>query len=244
VIPRYFVVAERDHELQNPTSREKLLDLGRRLGLAPDVRLLDVASGRGGPAVLLASEFGCTVHGIEISPDFHAVALERAAAQGVLDRVSFDRVNAEHATFEPGAYDVAMCLGASFIWGGLAGTLDVLEPAARAGGFVVVGEPFWRHMPLPDDYAERDEPFTTLEGTVAIFESGELVTTSLIVSSDDDWDRYETLHWHAVVTWLEENRTDSDAADIGARHELAKHNYLRHGRDALGWAIFVGRKRS
>ena len=78
VIPRYFVVAEATHEIQNPTSEEKLLLLGRRLGLGTDSRVLDIASGRGGPAVLLASEFGCTWHGIEISPDFHAVAVERA----------------------------------------------------------------------------------------------------------------------------------------------------------------------
>ena len=31
MIPRYFVVAESEHELQNPTSEEKLLLLGKRL---------------------------------------------------------------------------------------------------------------------------------------------------------------------------------------------------------------------
>ncbi len=49
VIPRYFVVAESGHELQNPISEEKLVLLGRRLGLSPDSRVLDIASGRGGP---------------------------------------------------------------------------------------------------------------------------------------------------------------------------------------------------
>jgi SAM-dependent methyltransferase len=242
VIPRYFVVAERDHELQNPTSREKLLDLGRRLGLGPGTRVLDVASGRGGPAVLLASELGCEIHGIEVSPDFHATAVERAAEQGLTDRVTFERADARDAVLEPESYDVAMCLGASFVWGGLAGTLDALEPVARPGGAVVVGEPFWRRLPLPDDYEDRADPWTTLEGTVAIFESGGLVTTAVIASSEDDWDRYETLHWLAVETWLEENSDDADAAEIRAMHERAKRTYLRHGRDVLGWAIFVGRK--
>ena len=106
-----------------------------------------------------------------------------------------------------------------------------------------IGEPFWRTSELPADYADRDEPFTSLEGTVAIFESGGLVAASLIASSDDDWDRYETLHWRAVETWLAENPDDPDAADIRARHERAKHTYLRYGRDHLGWAIFIGWKR-
>jgi hypothetical protein len=135
-----------------------------------------------------------------------------------------------------------MCLGASFVWSGLAGTLDALEPAVRAGGHVVVGEPFWRKLPLPEDYAERNEPFTTLEGTVALMERGALRVVSIIASSEDDWDRYDTLHWRAVEEWLAKNADDPDAGDIRSRHERYKETYLRHGREHLGWAIFVGWK--
>jgi len=82
VIPRYFIVAERDHELQNPISEDKLRLLGERLRLGPGARVLDIASGRGGPAVPLACEFGCTIEGIEIAPAFHAVAnVDRTAAR-------------------------------------------------------------------------------------------------------------------------------------------------------------------
>ena len=113
----------------------------------------------------------------------------------------------------------------------------------RLGGHVVVGEPFWRSLPLPEDYEDRNDPWTTLEGTVTIFETSGLPVVSVIASSDDDWDRYETLHWQAVERWLAENPADPDAPEIRARHERAKRVYLRHGRDVLGWAIFVGWKR-
>ncbi len=241
MIPRYFVVAEREHELQNPISEEKLLLLGARLALGPETRVLDVASGRGGPAVLLAREYGCTIRGIEIAPEFHAVAVERAEAAGVSDLVTFELGEASETDLG-GGHDVAMCLGASFVWGSLAGTLDALEPVVRPGGHVVVGEPFWRKLPLPADYDDRDGPFTTLEGTVSIFESGELRVVSVIASSEDDFDRYETLHWQAVETWLAENGSDPDAADIRSRHDRYKRTYLRFGRDYLGWAVLVGWK--
>ena len=65
----------------------------------------------------------------------------------------------------------------------------------------------------------------------------------MIASSEDDWDRYETLHWQAVERWLVENPEDPDAPEIRARHQRAKRVYLRHGRDVLGWAILVGWKR-
>jgi SAM-dependent methyltransferase len=244
VIPRYFVVAESTHEIQNPTSRQKLLDLGRRLELGAGSRILDIASGRGGPALLFASEFGCHVRGIEIAPEFHADAIERAAAAGLADRVAFELGDAASATLEPEAYDAALCLGASFAFGDLAETVDALAPTVRAGGYVAVGEPYWRRLPLPDDYEDRRQPWTTLEGTVTIVETSGLPVVSVIASSEDDWDRYETLHWQAVGHWLAANPDDPDAAEIRSRHEGYKRNYLRHQRDHLGWAIFVGWKGS
>jgi SAM-dependent methyltransferase len=242
VIARYFVVAEAAHELQNPTSAEKLLLLGRRVGLGPGSRVLDIASGRGGPAVLLAQEFGCSVDGIEIASEFHAVAIERAAAAGLSESVTFQLADASHQELPDAAFDVALCLGASFVYGGLAGTLDALEPAVRLGGHVVVGEPYWRRLPLPEAYEDRLLQFTTLEGTVDIFESGGLSAVSMIASSDDDWDRYETLHWSSTERWLAENADDPDASVIRARYEHERRKYLRYQRDVLGWAIFVGWK--
>ncbi len=231
------------HEIQNPTSEEKLLLLGKRLGLGPDSRVLDIASGRGGPALVLTREFGCTWHGIELSPDFHAVAVERAEQAGLADRLSFELGDGSQATFEPESYDAALCLGASFVYGSLADTVDALAVAVRPGGYVVVGEPYWRQLPLPDDYEDRAEPWTTLEGTTRIFETSGLGVVSVIASSEDDWDRYETLHWQALERWLAANEDDPDAPEIRARHERAKWNYLRHQREFLGWAIFVGWKR-
>ena len=241
MIPRYFVVAEALHELQNPTSPEKLVLLGERLGLGPGSRVLDIASGRGGPALVLAETFGCSIRGVEITPDFHAVAVERAEAAGLAERLVFELGDAAAARLEPEAYDAALCLGASFVYGSLADTVEALVPAVRPGGHVVVGEPYWRRLPLPDDYADRREPWTTLEGTVTVFETSGLRVVSVIASSEDDWDRYETLHWQAVESWLAANPDDPDAVETRERHERHKRTYLRHGRELVGWAIFVGR---
>lgn len=243
MIPRYFVVAESAHELQNPISEQKLLALGAQLRLGPGTTVLDVASGRGGPAVLLARTFGCSIEGIEISPDFHAVAVERARSAGVEELVQIRLADAGEVELASERYDVALCLGASFVYGGFVPTLDTLAAAVRRGGHVVVGEPYWRRLPLPADYADRDYPCTTLEGTVDIVEAGGLAAVRVLASSEDDWDRYETLHWDAVEQWLADNPDDPDAPDIRARYEGDRRTYLRYGREYLGWAIFVGWKR-
>jgi precorrin-6B methylase 2 len=240
-VPWFHAVAERDHELQNPTSPEKIRLLGARLRLRPETQVLDVASGKCGPAVILAGEFGCRITAIERAPEFVAAARERVATAGLLDRIELVEQDAAEADLGRERYDVAMCLGASFIWRGLEGTLAALTPAVRGGGAVVVGEPFWRRWPLPNGI--DDQGYVPLAGTVSRFEAAGLAPEALIASSEDDWDRYESLHWSALEDWLAANTADADAPRIRELHERYREEYLSWGRDFLGWAIFAGRKR-
>jgi SAM-dependent methyltransferase len=236
----WYAVVEAEHELQNPTSEEKIRLLGRRLGLGPGSRVLDVASGRGGPALVLAQEFGCRLTCVERAPEFLAVARERVAAAGLEDRIEL--VEADAATFEPGRYDAALCLGASFVHGGLVPTLERLSAAAPE---IAVGEPYWRVWPLPPEAApddhEGEEDWLPLYATVSRAESAGVRVVSLIASSEDDWDRYESLHWLALDDWLAANPEDPQAEEFRARGARNRDRYLRWERAALGWAIFVCR---
>jgi SAM-dependent methyltransferase len=239
-VPWFFDVAERDHELQNPTSPEKIQLLGRRLRLGPDSRVLDLACGKAGPALLLAASFGCRVLGVERAPEFAAEARVRVEAAGVADRIEIVEGDAAAFPLESEAWDAALCLGASFVWQGLDGTLAALAPAVKPGGHVVVGEPFWRSWPLPEGV--DDDGYLPLRETVARFEAAGVPLVTLIASSEDDWDTYESLHWRALEDWLSDHPRDPDTVAIRERHEAQRDHYLRHQRALLGWAIFVGRK--
>jgi hypothetical protein len=89
---------------------------------------------------------------------------------------------------------------------------------------------------------ERGEGLVTLAETAARFSSAGLRVEAVIVSSADDWDRYESLHWRAVEEWLDGNPTDPDADEFRRRHEAYRDRYLGFRRELLGWAIFAGRK--
>ena len=235
-MPWYYAVAERDHDLQNPTSPEKIRRLGELLRLGPESQVLDVACGTGGPAMLLAATFGCHIVGVERAPDFVAWGRERIEAAGLSDRVEIVEGDASAYPLEPEAWDVALCLGATFVFADLAGTVAALMPTVKPGGFLAVGEPFWKEWPLPREV--DDEGYVPLEETVERFTARGLALTGLIASSVDDWDNYESLRWRAVEEYLAEH----DDAEIRERHERTRANYLRWERKLFDWAIFVGRR--
>src|ERR671921_878096 len=59
------------------------------LGLAREGRVLEVASGSGGPALYLAGETGCRVTGVDASESGVAEAARAAARSGMSQRVEF-----------------------------------------------------------------------------------------------------------------------------------------------------------
>ena len=62
------------------------------------------------------------------------------------------------------------------------------------------------------------------------------------MSSEDDWDNYESLHWQSVEEWAAANPAHPDREGIVSRLRESRERYLRWQRDHLGWAIFVARK--
>jgi SAM-dependent methyltransferase len=238
-VSRYHVIAERDHELQNPTTPEKLRLVGELLRLRPETRVLDLACGRGGPAVVLASSFGCRITGVEREPAFVAAARTRVAEAGLDDRVEIVQADARAYALSADDWDVALCLGATFVWDGLPGTLNALVTAVGPGGRIAVGEPYWRTaVPAPPD----DLGYVSLSETVVRFEGAGLAPVGVVAASLDDWDRYESLHWRAVEEWLAENPDDPYAAALRREHDGNRCHYLEFQREHLGWAILVGRK--
>ncbi|GAA3969272.1 27-O-demethylrifamycin SV methyltransferase [Streptomyces marokkonensis] len=83
---------------------------GRRLRLGPDHALLDIGSGAGQPAVLLAEETGCSVTGIDATPGQVAAARRLAADATAPDRISFETGDARKLPFPADAFHRALML--------------------------------------------------------------------------------------------------------------------------------------
>ena len=225
MIPRYFTVAERDHELQNPTSEEKLRLLGERLRLGPGSRVLDIASGRGGPALAARARVRLP----------HRGDRDRARVPRRCGRASGGGGLAELVSFRARRRLAGRARG-----GGVRRRdvprreLRLGQPRgdarrARAGG--AAGRPRRRRRAVLAAAAAsrrlRGRGRARTRRSRARSRSSSRGRSRSSRSSprrEDDWDRYETLHWRAVEEWLAENPDDPDAADIRARHERYKRD--------------------
>ncbi|MCG8559107.1 MAG: methyltransferase domain-containing protein [Hyphomicrobiales bacterium] len=74
---------------------------------APEMEVVDVGSGVGGPARYLAQTFGCRVTGIDLTPVFSAAANALTELVGLADRVRFETGSALEMPFDGGRFDRA-----------------------------------------------------------------------------------------------------------------------------------------
>jgi arsenite methyltransferase len=83
--------------------------LGNLLALSPSDHVLDVACGRGGSAIFLATQFGCHVTGIDLGETNVAYATSRAEAANVSTLVQFRIGDAERLDYPDASFDVVLC---------------------------------------------------------------------------------------------------------------------------------------
>ncbi|MQS15515.1 methyltransferase domain-containing protein [Streptomyces kaniharaensis] len=83
--------------------------LADALGLTPGTRVLDVASGRGTTALLLADAYGARVDGLDYSPANTAHANTAAEAAQLAERATFTTGDAEQLPYPDGSFDAVVC---------------------------------------------------------------------------------------------------------------------------------------
>lgn len=89
---------------------EATRDIAAAAGIDAGSRVLDLGSGLGGPARLLATEFGATVHGVDLTPDFVRTASSLTRRCGLDDRVTFSPGSILQLDSVPGPFNVATLL--------------------------------------------------------------------------------------------------------------------------------------
>ena len=245
-IPRIFTITESAHRIHNPFTPEKFAALGAALRLEPGTSILDLGSGSGEMLCTWARDYGITGVGVDMSQLFSTQAKQRAEELGVSDRVEFIHGDAAGYVADE-KVDVAACVGATWIGGGVAGTIELLAKSLCPEGIILVGEPYWLRLP-PAEEGDRIakecltnsiSDFHLLPELIGSFGNLGYDVVEMVLADQEGWDRYEAAKWLTMRRWLAANPGDDFAKEIRAQLTTEPKRYAAYTREYLGWGVFA-----
>jgi len=128
-------------------------ELAALAGIGAEMAVLDVGSGVGGPARLVAATCGCRVTGVDLSEAFVEAARYLTERTGQGGRVSFQTASALALPFADGSFDVVLLQHVAMNIADRARLYGEIRRVLRAGGrfaiFDVVSTGAEPHYPLP-----------------------------------------------------------------------------------------------
>ncbi|MFW5972492.1 MAG: SAM-dependent methyltransferase [Bacteroidota bacterium] len=238
-----FTITESRHRIHNPFTPDKFDTLGAALRLESGARVLDLGSGSGDMLCAWARDYGIVGTGIDMSRLLTEHAKLRAEELDVAHQVKFIHGDAAGFISDERA-DVVACVGATWIGGGVAGTIELLTRSLRTGGIVLIGEPYWQQLPPTEDIARECEAasisdFLVLPELIASFGNLGYNVVEMVLANTDDWDRYEAAKWLTMRRWLEANPDDELAEEVRSKLTSEPERHVAYTREYLGWGVFA-----
>lgn len=232
-------ISEQYMHLLNPTTPEKLIKAGEIAGLKPGERVIDFGCGFGETLILWADRFGISGVGIDIRPYACERAQKRISEKGLSARLEISCGDAGRYAYPPHGFDLAACIGATFIWDTFAAAVHAMKQAVHPHGRLVIGEASWLTDDVPAEFrAQQPQVYPELELLRAARDEG-FEFEYVLHSNHDDWDRYESDNWHGLVSWIGANPDHPERQQVIDHLHASQEEYVRYGRLYFGWALYV-----
>lgn len=239
---KFSAIAHRDHDYCNPLSAtkiERLLDL---LPLDESSRVLDLGCGRAELALRIIERFGSQVVAIDNSSLMLDAARERAQWTDALGRLHLDNVDIRNFVADPETFHMTVYLAASGIEGGVPAACRKLKGWTQPGGYVLIGEGYWKRK-APAEYLAllngHETEYLDHRGNVQAGIDAGLVPMHAVVASADEWDEYEWKYARSIERYVREQSEDPDASAMSDRIRRWRDGYLRWGRETLGFGAYL-----
>ncbi|MCC6677163.1 MAG: methyltransferase domain-containing protein [Phycisphaerales bacterium] len=242
---RYSSIAHAGMAYCNPISRVKAERMIELMELRPGETAIDIGCGKAELLIRLAERWRARGVGVDRSERFTEEARLRTAERGVADRVSVHTGDAEEfLKSSPGPYRAAVCVGSTHAVGSLGPAIERLARLVESGGWMLVGEGYWR-VPPEKAYLEAlgaaEGDYQTHAGNLGLIIGAGLVPLHACTASDDDWDEYEWGYARGIEKHVAEHPDDPDAEAMLARARGWRDIVARWGRDTLGFGLYLAR---
>ena len=243
---KFSAIAHRDHDYCNPVAAGKIERLLELLALDASSRVLDLGCGRAEFALRIIDRFGSTVVAIDRSSMMLDQARERAEWTGALGKLHLDSIDIRDFRADPETFHLCVMLDAAGITGGIAGGMPGVCRQLRtwtcAGGYILIGQGYWRTRAHPD-YLEAlgadATQFSDHRGNVQAGIDAGLVPMHAVTADADDCDEYEWRYCRAIERYAREQPDDPDVPAMLVRVRRWRDAYLRWGRETLGFGAYL-----
>lgn len=228
------------HEICNPMRPEDLSAVIDGLGPTDRTHAIDVACGHGDLLLEMAQRAAVFGVGVDLSPWVLLRAKGRAMRADLRGTLEWWLGDGKAVPRDPG-WDVATCLGASWIWHGFEGTARALVARLRPGGRLAIGDLRLRDAADRDRLPAAGIPEMATAATRS--EQAALLTTlgleviSEMVAPDEAWEQYHQTVIESAGAYAVEH-PNADYRDLAATWM----EDFQRDREYLTWSVWVARK--
>lgn len=224
--------------IDNPMSSQNLDDVVALLDPRNGDTAVDLACGHGELLRRLASRAAIVSRGVDLSPWMLQAALQLSERQANDIRWVLDDAKLHGADER---FSIATCLGASWIWLGLPGTVREVAARTEAGGRIAVGDMHLRAGLDPTAVRASHGTVASTSQLEAYFDEHGVEILGRVNTSDDEWDEYLLRTTESVERWAQLH-PGPRAEEYLEVNESWKADQARD-REILTWSVWVGRKR-
>ena len=223
-------------EICNPMSDAELDGVIAALGPASGMRVVDIGCGPGELLLRIAGRHAVSAVGVDRSPWMITRAWERSRTRSLPGRVEWWLGDGKDAGAGEG-WDLASCLGASWVWHGFAGTARALCHRLRPGGRMAIGDLRLRHGADP---GELPGSVLTRSDQIGVLEALGLSPLVELVSDDESWRAYH----QRVIANAELYAVGSEGDPFRDRRALAREWMEEFERDRrmMTWSVWVAQR--
>ena len=212
-----------------------------QLSLKPSSFVLDAGCGDGEFLIRVAERY--EIKGVGFDHNERLIERARAKAShriksGLVDFLVQDATN---FSGQNNVYDLIICIGSEFIFGGYEATLKKLQLSLSPKGLLLIGTIFWKQKPT-DEYLQLmggENPHFDHETTVEKAVQQGFIPFYICRSNDDEWDDFESST--SQRKYVEALKQPS-SAEVTTQIEKVRQwqrGYLKWGIDTMGFGFYL-----
>lgn len=228
------------HEICNPMRHTELSAVIDALGPTDSTHAIDIACGHGDLLINMARRAAICGVGVDLSPWVLLRARDRAMSAYPAGTLEWWLGEGQSVPRRP-RWDIATCLGGSWIWHGFAGTIRALGARLKTGGRLAIGDLRLHNAADRQRLQEAGAPeaaTATRDEQIAILEGLDLEPISEIVAPDEAWEGYH----QTVIASADAYARQYPDADYRTLAASWMQDFQRD-RKSLSWSVWVASKK-